>query len=92
MLLTLRLKDDRYVDILYEPAQRELSFLSPIPELELKDLCKLSDETCTIINLPITEERIIPETKVPDHTSVQTTLLDLLKVLCYFGDYVISEG
>ena len=92
MILTLRLKNDRYIDILYESDKRELTFLSPIPELNLKDLCKLADDTCTTINLPITEERIIPDTTVNDHRIVEANLLDLLKVLCYFGDYVISEG
>lgn len=91
MRLTLRAENDRYVDILIDPTYRELTFLSPIPDLTLEDLCKIADDTQHVINLPITGDRIVPD-KAAVSNDCATTLKDLLRVICYLDDYVISES
>ena len=95
MRLTLRLQNDNYLDVNVNIEKRELTLLSPAPDITLEQLMKLSDELHYKINLYITDETITPdidnlsfeETEKYYQSDTETALTLLLG----FCNCVISE-
>ena len=95
MRLTLRLQDDNYLDVDVNIEKRELTLISPVPNITAEQLCKLADQTHYTINLLITEERIRPDSNKPDFDEIDEyykydteTALTLLLGFC---NCIISE-
>lgn len=94
MKLTIRLTDDRYIDVELNPATREITILSPIPDIEKETLYTLSEEFRYTINLPITKLIIIPKDKTPDYSyeiSEDLDTLDILSLILLFSNYIVLE-
>ena len=94
MKLTIRLKDDRYIDVELNPTSRELTILSPIPDIKKETLYTLSKEFRYTINLPITKLIIIPKDKTPDYSyeiSEDLDTLNILSLILLFSNYIVLE-
>ena len=94
MKLTIRLKDERYIDVELDTINRELTILSPIPDIEKETLYTLSKEFRYTINLPITKLIIIPKDKTPDYEyeiSEDLDTLDILSLILLFSNYIVLE-
>lgn len=89
--VTLRLKNDRYIDIELYPQERMLKFISPIPDISEKDLYTLSDKFSYKFLLPITGEAIIPDNpKVDSHYEFKNNKT-LLHYLLALADNIITD-
>lgn len=89
--VTLRLKNDRYIDIELYPQERMLKFISPIPDISEKDLYTLSDKFSYKFLLPITGEAIIPDnSKVDSHYKFKDNKA-LLHYLLALADNIITD-
>lgn len=95
MQLTMRLDNDNYLDVHIDFETRELTLLSPIPDITLNELMKIADEMHYKINLLITEEQIQPESiyvppeEIEKYYTYNTK--DALALLLGFCNTVISE-
>ena len=94
MRLTIRLKNERYLDIDLDISNRVCTILSPIPDIERETLYTLSKEFRYTINLPITQTTIIPEDKTPDYEyelSEDLDTLDIISLVFLFSNYIVTE-
>ena len=89
MKCTLRLKDDRYIDIEIDRDTKTLIFYSPIPEITRDDLTQLSDESGYTIILTITREVIQPS--IEPNFEQDYTLMEALSLLIYINETIITE-
>lgn len=90
MRLTLRLENDRYLDIILDTRNHEITILSPIPDTDLKALSELVAQYHLTINLPITQERIpLQEELEPIETS--GSVIDVLSRVCILSTLIVSE-
>jgi hypothetical protein len=90
MRLTLRLENDRYLDIILDTRNHEITILSPIPDTDLKVLSELVAQYHLTINLPITQERIhLQEELEPIETS--GSVIDVLDIVCILSTLIVSE-
>lgn len=90
MRLTLRLENDRYLDIILDTRNHEITILSPIPDTDLKALSKLVAQYHLTINLPITQQRIhLQEELEPIETS--GSVIDVLDIVCILSTLIVSE-
>lgn len=90
MRLTIKTQQEHYVDILIEPSEKIIYFLSPIPEITEEDLEGLCDSFGYTIRLPITGEQLRPE---PEKlaTPAQLDFLDQLIMLLSVMSFVITD-
>lgn len=63
MRFTVRLDNDRYLDLKLDVSNRKLYILSPIPDIDLSTLMKISDDMRYRLILPITGNVIEPDKK-----------------------------
>lgn len=89
MKCTLRLKDDRYIDVEIDRDTKTLTFYSPIPEITRDDLTQLSDESGYTIILTITQEVIQPS--IEPNFEQDYTLMEALSLLIYVNEMIITE-
>ena len=90
MRLTLRLENDRYLDIILDTRNHEITILSPIPDTDLKVLSELVAQYHLTINLPIAQERIhLQEELEPIETS--GSVKDVLDIVCILSTLIVSE-
>lgn len=90
MRLTLRLENDRYLDIILDTRNHEITILSPIPDTDLKALSELVAQYHLTINLPITQQRIhLQEEFEPIETS--GSVIDVLDIVCILSTLIVSE-
>ena len=89
MKCTLRLKNDRYIDVEIDRDTRTLIFYSPIPELTRDDLIQLSNESNYTIILTITQEVIQPSNL--GEIEQDFTLIEILSLLTIINDLIITE-
>lgn len=88
MQLTLK-GNDGYVDVLLDVSEETIAFLSPVPNIDLKDLMELADTFGYTVLLPITEQQITPDNPIHDETNL--SLLEVLQQLLMLSKNVISE-
>ena len=95
MQLTIRTKDDFYIDLNIDIANRIIVFISPIPNISTKQLMKLADDFHWTLILPITGEQIIPEvSKLSDKEiddCYNITTVDALASLLIVSNLIVSE-
>lgn len=95
MQLTIRTKDDFYIDLNIDIANRTLVFTSPIPNISTKQLMKLADDFHWTLILPITGEKIIPDDlelsdkEIDDCYTITT--VDALASLLIVSNLIVSE-
>lgn len=95
MRLTVRLQDERYLDMTINTSKRECIFNTPIPEITVDELQQLANKNNYILHLPITDTTIQPEDLqqfVPDEELFfgisNIDVVDLILSLCSF---IITE-
>lgn len=88
-MLTLKVDDDKYIDLEVDLEKRELIFYSPIPYLTREDLFKIVDTFKFKVVLPITEEIIEPDEKGSFEYSGD--VVDRLCLLLTLVSFTISE-
>lgn len=66
MQFTIKLKDDRYLDLLLIPSKQTLVILSPIPDLTKEQLTDLVVAFGYTIILPLTGVEYEPDLKTPE--------------------------
>lgn len=95
MQLTMRLNNDNYLDFHINFELRELTLLSPIPNITMEELMQVADDMHYKINLLITEEQIIPDDlKIPDKEIDKYYSYDTktaLSLILGFCNTIISE-
>lgn len=95
MQLTMRLNNDNYLDVQINFETRELTLLSPIPDITLNELMQLADEMHYKINLLITNEQIQPDSMYLPPKDIERYYTcdtkEALTLLLGFCNTVISE-
>lgn len=95
MQLTIRTKDDFYIDLNIDIANRTAVFMSPIPNISAKQLMRLADDFHWTLILPITGEEIIPDNlKLSDEEiddCYNITTVDALASLLIVSNLIVSE-
>lgn len=89
MKCTLRLKDDRYIDVEIDRDTKTLIFYSPIPEITKDDLIQISDNFGYTLILTITQEVIQPS--IEPNFEQDYTLIEALSLLIYINEMIITE-
>ena len=95
MQLTIRTKNDFYIDLNIDIANRIAVFMSPIPNISTKQLMKLADDFHWTLILPITGEKIIPDNLKPSDEEIDDcyniTTVDALASLLIVSNLIVSE-
>ena len=91
MRLTLRLENDRYLDIILDTRNHEITILSPIPDTDLKALSELVAQYHLTINLPITQERIHLQEGMFEPIETSGSVIDVLDIVCILSTLIVSE-
>lgn len=95
MQLTIRTKNDFYIDLNIDITNRHVIFMSPIPNISTKQLMKLADDFHWTLILPITGEEIIPDNlKLSDKEiddCYNITTVDALSSLLIVSNLIVSE-
>ena len=89
MRLTVRLEQNNYLDLEVDLNNREITFLSGIPNTELDDLMQLADEYNFTFNLPITDNIIEPDNKEKIFT--EASVVDVLTLLMTLATVTVTE-
>ena len=89
MRLTLRVKENNYIDIDIDFNNRYLVFLSGVPDTELEDLMQLADDFNFKILFPITDEQITPDKDNPIINEV--SVIEALQMLLALSTIVVTE-
>lgn len=96
MQLTIRTKDDFYIDLNIDIANRIIVFMSPIPNISTKQLMKLADDFHWTLILPITGEKIIPDFNKPSDKEIDgdytVTTTDALANILSVCNLIVSEN
>ena len=96
MQITIRTKDDFYIDLNIDIANRIAVFMSPIPNISTKQLMKLADDFHWTLILPITGEEIIPEVSKPSDKEIDDyytiTTIDALSNILSVSNLIVSEN
>lgn len=96
MQLTIRTKDDFYIDLDVNIANRTVVFMSPIPNISTKQLMKLADDFHWTLILPITGEKIIPDDLKPSDKEIETyytvTTTEALANILSVCNLIVSEN
>lgn len=96
MQLTIRTKDEFYIDLNIDIANRTVVFTSPIPNISTKQLMKLADDFHWTLVLPITGEEIIPDSSKPSDKEIEDyytiTTIDALAAIFQVFNLIVSEN
>lgn len=89
MHLTLRLTNGNYIDLDVNINKRRITFLSGVPDTELKDLMELADDYNMTFYFPITDDVINPD----DNSIIESeaSLIDVLTLICTLMQITVSE-
>lgn len=89
MRLTLRLTNENYIDLDVNISKRRITFLSGVPDTELKDLMELADDYNITFSFPITSSVINPD----DNSIIESeaSLTDALILICTLMQITVSE-
>lgn len=89
MHLTLRLTNENYIDLDVNISKRRITFLSGVPDTELKDLMELADDYNITFSFPITDDVINPD----DNSIIESeaSLTDALILICTLMQITVSE-
>lgn len=89
MRLTLRLTNENYIDLDVNFAKRKITFLSGVPNTELKDLMELADDYNMTFSFPISDDVINPD----DNSIIESeaSLTDALVLICTLMQITVSE-
>lgn len=90
MRLTLRLENDRYLDIILDTRNHEITILSPIPDTDLEALSELVAQYHLAINLPITQKRIHLQEEL-EQIETSGSVIDVLDIICILSTLIVSE-
>lgn len=92
MLVTLRVSDDRYIDVDIRIQDRIIVLCNPIPDLTRNQAQYLADLFHYAIVLPITEEVINPSVPLPPEAEIKClNTLNALKTLLLLCNITITN-